>query len=1036
MFSSSQQVISSSIFHGIFCMWIVFSTGVIALGQELPEKKLSKADMQRPEVAGVVERLRALRKSEARFGPKHPALASARKQIASLEDQLRELTGQGSLDPAQSLPPSLPSIPQKGPDEGLADLGPERILEKPSIRPSQWGFEPWSRWPSTVKELSMTLKAQSAYQEAYPWLGLRDIVAAGPMPGMGLMWGIQYDPIVDRSYVFQWFDSPGSSQKIIYFESPGRMLSIYFPTAFDQDGRFWILQEANQQDSQHGGVDPNAWRTAQVVTVQADRYPPYQVDFKSPDRFVGLEFQVPESAQILASQQKGWLFFGDVQFVDQSDFRSREGFELKRLEDGLWAMDHRAKRFDTGLNLGVPRAGVGDHGGSTWGGPSTEGNSMRGFRSMGQDSVGGTLIVDLVGRVARWNRGDPARDSSAGWAPKKLSQLGWYSSMVDGAMVDSFRKYIPEPSIETSDMKKSSLLLALGEQAGGFEGFRTDYWFCLPQGTAIAVDEQGNSVYPDGTLFVQTISQAGVLESSRWKPDRKIETRVLVFCDHEWFALSYVWDAEQSDAELVESQEQIDLQIEGKDSVVPWRIHKPTACFECHRNGTITRNPGKLDLESIPAVRLDATSRNSAWNQSILGTPVRSKKIDWSPQLATGNQWPMGTHANEDKARSEDPTGGQGVDWDWFKESLVRENLEPWYRASVRPSGFFYTELDETWTPKPNASATLVSQTRQIYTMAVGYSITQDPRFLEAMKRGLAFLSERFADTKHGGYFYQVNEQGQVLDRGKDGYGHAFVIYALATAAKVSGEARYSEEALKCWEVLRSSMMESDGGLMWKASEDFSGLNRRSQNPNMHLFEGLLELYDATRDPGVYSDTQRLLDFVVGRLRHESGVIPENYEADWEKAVMVEQKPYIEMGHQVEWAFLISRAVELGFPKRYLEVGQELMDYAMSHGYDKQSGGLHERPGAGKGGWQQAEFLRSLLRYYSMHGRSEYLEPIRRTQALIRRDFIDHQYGGWIESGKKEKGNHWKAASHEVAMYIEGIRIENLLRSQQAESFK
>jgi hypothetical protein len=79
------------------------------------------------------------------------------------------------------------------------------------------------------------------------------------------MWGIQYDPIVDRSYVFQWFDSPGSSQKTIYFESPGQILSIYFPTAFDQDGRFWILQETKQQDPQYRGADPSAWKTAQVV---------------------------------------------------------------------------------------------------------------------------------------------------------------------------------------------------------------------------------------------------------------------------------------------------------------------------------------------------------------------------------------------------------------------------------------------------------------------------------------------------------------------------------------------------------------------------------------------------------------------------------------------------------------------------------------------------------------------------------------------------------------------------------------------------
>jgi len=152
---------------------------------------------------------------------------------------------------------------------------------------------------------------------------------------------------------------------------------------------------------------------------------------------------------------------------------------------------------------------------------------------------------------------------------------------------------------------------------------------------------------------------------------------VLVFADHEWFASSYVWDAEQSDAELVESQRQIDLQIEGKESMVPWRVLKPTGCFECHRNGAITRNPSKLDLAAIPCAKFGATSWDLASNHSINGTAARPQKIEWSPLLAAG------------LAGSSDPTGGQGVDWDWFKKSLVEENLEPWYRATVRPSVFF-----------------------------------------------------------------------------------------------------------------------------------------------------------------------------------------------------------------------------------------------------------------------------------------------------------------------------------------------------------
>jgi hypothetical protein len=110
MFSSSLQLASWSIFRFIFYTWVMCSTAVIAICQELPEKKLSKADLQRPGVASVVERLSALRKSQERLGPKHPSLPSVLKQISKLEQQLSKLTGKVITKPSPSLQPSLPSM--------------------------------------------------------------------------------------------------------------------------------------------------------------------------------------------------------------------------------------------------------------------------------------------------------------------------------------------------------------------------------------------------------------------------------------------------------------------------------------------------------------------------------------------------------------------------------------------------------------------------------------------------------------------------------------------------------------------------------------------------------------------------------------------------------------------------------------------------------------------------------------------------------------------------------------------------------------
>lgn len=1018
------RVIGSGLLAIVLVAVTTVQTGGYLLAQQKPEKELSTADLRRPEVAALVERLKALRKNESLYGPKHPALPSLQKQIASLESQLRETTGKATpvepLSQTSILPDGTGLQAEKIPDRKIAP----NHLKSSFADPKGWGFNSLSNWPPTVNKLVDILKDNSVFQEAYPWLGLRDMVAVGPMPSMGLMWGIQYDSRVDRSCVYQWFDSSGSWQKICYFEAPGRMISIYFPKSFDRDGRFWVLQEKSQEARVNVTSDRIDWRRLEVTVVQADRQPPYQIQHESSNQLDHMELLVSNSTQIIPSQQKGWFFIGDIEHSDSSKLAVKGIDALTKIKEGAWAFDYRQD------DLSIP-AEIAETSDFSSGFLSSTIQSGRRIQNAGFNSVGGKLLIDRFGIVIEPKLDHLVNPLKVEWAPRKLSQLGWYSSLADGEMLDCFRKFIPDRDFEISDPERSCLSSVFESQTIGLEGLVAEYWFCLPQNSMVCLNEQGSLIYPDGTIFVQTISTSMEKENEQTS-SRRIETRVLVLADHEWFALRYLWDKEQSDAELVRSQEQEQLQTDRDESAIARPTVESLFCFACHRDGTITKRPNGIGLETANYKNDRELHKYLPWEHSIIGRKQLKRKIDWAPILARGKGWVDIQSNQETDLNQESSAAFKTFDWSWFKESFVTQNIEPWYRASFRPTGFFCTELDQSWTPKPQPTATLVSQSRLIYTMAMGYSVTEDPRFLDAMHKGIVFLREKFGDNTNGGYFYQVNEKGQVIDRSKDGYGHAFVIYSLATAAKVSREARYSDEALKCWEVLRSRMMESDGGLMWKAAEDFSVLNRRSQTPNMQLLEGLLELYDATKDPGLYEDSLLLLNFVVDRLRDDSGVIPENFQGDWDTPVLIDQKPYIERGHQVEWAFLISRAVELGFPRRYLKVGNELMDYTMEHGYDPQSGGVREPSGA-KGSWQQAEFLRALMRYFSMHGKTEYLGPIRRTQELIQRDFIDRQYGGWIELEKKEKGNHWKSASHEVAMYIEGIRVEKQLKSNTGD---
>jgi mannose/cellobiose epimerase-like protein (N-acyl-D-glucosamine 2-epimerase family) len=990
--------------------------------QEPIEKQLTAEQLSRTDIAVLADRLKRLRLSESRMGSKHPSLASVRSQIATTEAQLREMIGKPPSISKNSIPnPAVDAGDRPLPMKTSQDIA-QHISGNRIERTSQWGFASWSQWPANVQELSALTKRSSQYQEAYPLLGLRNIVASGPMPGLGLMWGVEYDPIARCSYIYQWFDSSRSAEKVLYFEVPRRVLSIYYPTSFEKDGRFWVMSHREPSDD-YSFVSED-WKYV-VFELHADPRPPFQIRPVSESPICLIRSQANEPLEaIVSSQQRGWFLEGDVELKALNAVLSEDPCQLKQI-DGKRCVLERENVLDA--NSPMYRAMI-----SQWTAFQSRVSSV-GMQAksltlshcnLGINSTGEVLLVDGLGKVKAIRKKVTEDEAFSVWPPQKLSQLGWYESLTDGALSGRFYKYSYQVLSENQDAQKWASSHGVGKSEGDFSGLRSDYWYCIPETETLQKGQQDSSMFPQGSILLQTISAGLGVDVGDQIPYHKIETRCLVFVDGEWFAFSYLWDSEQADAVLVQADQQIEYQVSGQTNPFSYEVRKSISCFECHHQGALSLSPEMVKdhqkeglSEGMPVHQMD-------WTQTPLSNVSAGfDRLAWAPILVRGQD---GFKSMQSPGVDETLSAVGEVDWDWFKKSFLDETVEPWFRASFRPSGFFCTELDETWTPSPKPSGTLVSQTWQIYTMAQGYAISRDPKYLDAMKKGIRFLSDHFADKEFGGYYYQVDESGQVIDRGKDGYGHAFVIFALATAAKVSGEIGYAKDALKCWDTLRANMMEPNGGLMWKAAENFKGLNRRSQNPNMHLFEGMVELYDVTRDPGVYEDTKKLMEFVLHRLRHVDGVIPEDFQINWDQPVLKSEVPYIVMGHQVEWAFLISRAVEVGFPRRYLLIGQELMDFAMENGYDPQEGGLQEGPDRGKGAWQQAEFLRALIRYYSMHGRGDYLLPIKKTQALIQENFIDHQYGGWIEWGNKNKGNHWKAASHEVAMYIEGIRAARL----------
>lgn len=382
----------------------------------------------------------------------------------------------------------------------------------------------------------------------------------------------------------------------------------------------------------------------------------------------------------------------------------------------------------------------------------------------------------------------------------------------------------------------------------------------------------------------------------------------------------------------------------------------------------------------------------------------------------------------------------------WHEKALVDGHLAHWLAVAPAESGFLRTSVTRKWQPREQNTTDLVAQSRAIYVLVSGYEVTGDPRYLDAARRGADFLLRHFPDPVHGGLFRAVDAGGRAVNDSKHTYGHAFAIFALAHVARATRDDRYRDAAVAAWRAVRVNLRDASGGFRPESPRDFSGTSgSRTQNPVMHLFEALLALHDATGDPEVLSDARAVGDFVVYRLLRglsDGGAyIAEWYDAKWEP-LPEDGGGNIDLGHQYEWAYLLSAAEERGLPALYTGVAQRLLDYAIKTGYDEQNGGCFNvaytsgKVIRDKGYWQQSECLRTVMRFAALYGQPEMKRRYEQTLALVQDEFTDTENGGWFVMAKRACvhrtcPDEQPDAYHMTAMHREALALAARARAQR-----
>ena len=190
-------------------------------------------------------------------------------------------------------------------------------------------------------------------------------------------------------------------------------------------------------------------------------------------------------------------------------------------------------------------------------------------------------------------------------------------------------------------------------------------------------------------------------------------------------------------------------------------------------------------------------------------------------------------------------------------------------------------------------------QARQIYCFAKAAQMGWYGQGRAIALEGLEhLLAKAKAPDGRGGYVHTLTPDGAVKDPRRDTYDHAFILLALATVYALDRDAQVRAEIDDLLVFLDTQLRSPNGGFL----EGLPPSLPRRQDPQMHLFEAMIALFDATHD---LAFQQRAGDFFALFLANlydkQTRVLGEYFEDDWSKIPPVIVAP----GHLAEWVWLL-----------------------------------------------------------------------------------------------------------------------------------
>lgn len=283
------------------------------------------------------------------------------------------------------------------------------------------------------------------------------------------------------------------------------------------------------------------------------------------------------------------------------------------------------------------------------------------------------------------------------------------------------------------------------------------------------------------------------------------------------------------------------------------------------------------------------------------------------------------------------------LDKDYWKTQGLQDVLPHWSEKGVDSvNGMFYTNLDRDWKPFGNTDQSPAMIARHLFGYSAGYIMSGDEKLIHRATEIKNYLISNCWDKQYGGWFDAISREGKPQKITKTTFGQVYAITGLTMyyfATKDEDVLKYINTSN---DLLETKVWDSTAGgyydIMnpdWTVKSTGKSFSSEITPASGYLFY----LYLATRNEKYLEQTEKVVNTVLQRMTDPfSGWILESYDSNWQNISKDGSGTEVNIGHNIEAAWMSLRTYLLNGKKAYLAATNRLAGMVHQYGFNRHTG--------------------------------------------------------------------------------------------------